>query len=153
MRMADRAHLGIDLEATLRGRQVERAEEPVEAPVLRRRCRRSSCAIARRGSQAGSATRRSQQRTQRAHHAFSIGLAAAPEGIGPPPAEDRTTDAFRQRQRTLQLAEHRQDHQEMQEVLQRAIRLRITQMPSGLCAPQMPRTIDRKPPRPACSWR
>ena len=82
--MTDRADLGIDLEAALRRGEVEVAERTVEAPMLCRRCR---CLLLG-GGRCGHRTsheRCRQELTQRAHHAFSIGLAVAPEGIGPPP--------------------------------------------------------------------
>jgi len=90
--MAVGTNLRIDLEASLQGGEIKRAEGALEAPILMRHrvflCHRTGKRQAGeenpRGNRA-SDRHAGKQGTQRAHQAFSIGLAVAPDGRGPPP--------------------------------------------------------------------
>ncbi len=83
--MARRAHLVIDLEAALGGRTVKGAKRAGEAPGLLRQGRMVPLGTGRSGGKAADECRGGGGERNPAHHAFSIGLAAAPEGNGPPP--------------------------------------------------------------------
>ena len=84
-RMTDGAHLGVNLEAALCCGKIEGAERAVETPALRRRGWRLGLLREGRSSQASGQQNGRRHMMEHAHHAFSIGLAVAPDGIGPPP--------------------------------------------------------------------
>src|SRR5271163_4108817 len=86
-RVAVGADVGIDLEPALGRREVERSEQAFETPFLVRQL--AFLGECWRGQQTGGEHPR-QKGTQLAHHAFSIGLAAAFRGSGPPPCPPRT---------------------------------------------------------------
>src|SRR5947209_4132344 len=86
--MAVGANVGINLKATLGGRQIEGPKEFLKAPAHIRQ--RSLILRLYRGNGQECAETSGHDESQLAHHAFSIGLAGAPPGTGPPPRPPKT---------------------------------------------------------------
>ena len=154
--VAGGADLPVDLEAALELGPVEVAERPLEAPLELRRDRGLAGSEGRsREAEKGGGDEKSTLHhdlfPRRSHQPLDCGSALAPAGIASPAllhAHDGFEDRIRQRQRTLDEAEHRQDDQEVGEVVDRAD-LRGDHVPAlGRAASRASRARRRRPRRP-----